>query len=160
MIKRVKKTVAKTQVQQSLLDVDSIPGLKVIPLQTRKFVEFNFDFTNLDKVEIVHARPLIPIIRPDDIRNAIVKVSIRIRSEDAHKIDVKTLEQYIRQYAYVIKPIIPIIQKERRIRIKNITTDMNPLDAIKIWLANREVKNSDLVYELSEQIIRGAENES
>jgi hypothetical protein len=141
-----KKKVAKVEEKQDLLDVSYVPGLKVVPIRTRRFVEFDWDFTNKE-VEI-------PIIKPEQVQDAIVKVTIRVKQEDAHKIDVKKIANKILPHAYILKPIIPSIQKQRKVRNKNINAATQPLDAIKLWLTDKKVNNVDLIYGLAEDIIR------
>lgn len=144
--KVIKKKVAKLEKKQDLLDVSHIPGLKVIPLKTRRFVEFNWDFSNKE-VDI-------PLIKPEQVEDAIVKVAIRVRSEDAHKISIRKISSMIQPHAYVLKPIVPTIVKQRKTRITKLTTDITPLEAVKVWLEDKNIENSDEIYEIAEEIIR------
>lgn len=142
-----KKKVAKLEKTQELLDVSHIPGLKVIPIKTRRFVEFNWDFTNSDEVDI-------PVIKPEQVEDAIVKVLIRVRQEDAHKIDVKKIADKILPHAYLLKPIVPSIQRQRKVRNKKINAEIQPLDAVKLWLEDKNIKDKEAIYKIAEEIIR------
>lgn len=142
-----KKKVAKLEEMQELLDVSHIPGLKAIPIRTRKFIEFHWDFTDKDEIDI-------PIIKPEQVKDAIVKVFIRIRQEDAHKINTKKITDKILPHCYLLKPISPSIQKERKVRNKKLNADLTPLAAIDMWLSDKNVKDPEVIKNIAEEIIR------
>lgn len=141
-----KKKVAKTEKKQELMDVSHIKGLKVIPLRTRKFVEFHWDFTNKE-VDI-------PVIKPEQVKDAIVKVSIRVKQEDAHKIDTTKIAKQITPFCYILKPIVPSVQRLKRARIERITSEIEPLEAAKLWIQDKKIKDPDKILQLAENIMR------
>ncbi len=147
-IKKVKKVIAKQQKVKELLDVSSIPGLKAIPIETRKFTQYDFDFT------YPGCRVEIPKIDIDEIKDAIVKVNIKVNQDDAFKINVKELFEFLSQHAYVVKPIVPSVLKKRRARIKKLTADISPLRAVEVWLLEKKHKDADEVQKIAENIIR------
>lgn len=142
-----KKKVAKLEEKQDLLDVSHIPGLKVIPIKTRLFIEFHWDFTDKEEIDI-------PIIKPEQVKDAIVKVFIRVKQEDAHKINTKSIADKILPYCYILKPIVPSIQKERKVRNKKLNADLTPFAAVKMWLSDKNVKDPDTIQQIAEEIIR------
>jgi hypothetical protein len=148
LIKKVKKVLAKPSEEKGLLDVSSIPGLKVIEIKTRKFTQYDFDFTYPGcKVEF-------PIVDINDIKDAIVKINVKIRYDDIHKINIKEFEDMLRENAYIVKSIIPQIIKIRRTRIKELTTDLPPIKAVEVWLIDKKHKDSDEVFFIADEIIR------
>jgi len=146
-MKLKKKIIAKSERENNYFDYSAIEGLEVIKLNTRKFVQYDFDFTISGKVIE------IPKILQEEIENAIVKVLIKINFEDIYKINIKELENYIRKYCFILKPIIPSIQKTKRVKHKKLTQNLHPFNAIDIWLESKKHKDSAEITKLSKQII-------
>lgn len=146
-IKKVKKIIAELEKENNEYDYSIVKGLEVIKLNTRKFAQFDFDFTNSKNIEI-------PIIKDEDIENCIVKISIRINQEDLYKINLKEFESNIREKCFILKPIIPVIQKIRRVKNKELTNDLGPIEALEVWLLNKKHKDSEEILKLSKEIIR------
>jgi hypothetical protein len=140
-----KKKVAKLEEKQQLLDVSHIPGLKSIPIKTRKFIEFLWDFTN--------SEVNIPVIKPEQVKDAIVKVVIKVKAEDAHKVSIKKIEEMIKPHAYLLKPIVPSVQKIRKVRNAKLNADIGPLDAVKAWLDDKNINSASQIYDIAKEII-------
>ncbi|MDF2615455.1 MAG: hypothetical protein K0Q47_110 [Sedimentibacter sp.] len=148
LIKKVKKTIAKPSQEKGLIDVSVIPGLKAIEISTRKFTQYDLDFTYPGcKIEF-------PVIRDYDLIDAIVKVNIKIKSDDIHKINIKEFEEMLKEKAYVVKPIVPQILKTRRVRIKKLTADLPPIKAVEVWLIEKGHKDADQILSIADDIIR------
>jgi len=142
------RKIIKVQAEkgQDLLDLSHIPGLKAIPIKTRRFVQYDFDFTQ---------GVFIPAINPDEIADAIVKVTMRVNQEDAHKVNyIKDMEAFIRKHAFHLKPIIPTLVRPRKVRNKNINADIGALDAVKFWLEDKKPNGAKDILALAEEIMR------
>ncbi|GEM_PF-4036616 len=147
-IKKVKKVLAKPVEAKELLDVSSIPGLKIIEITNRKFTQFDFDFT------FPGCTVEFPVINVEDIKDAIVKANVKINYEDTHKVNIKEFEDSLRLHAYIVKPIVSQIIKSRRTRIKKLTAGLSPTKAVEVWLIDKKHKNSDEVFAIADDIIR------
>jgi hypothetical protein len=142
-----KKIIAKKKEENNDFDYSVVKGLTVIKLNTRKFSQYDFDFTVPGKaIEL-------PKILPEEIKDAIVKVTIKINFEDIYKINIKELENYIMKYCFLLKPIIPSIQKTKRVKHKDLTSDLSPIEAVNVWLLNKKHKDSEEISKLSKEII-------
>lgn len=142
------KKIVKVEQQeaQGLLNISNIPGLKAIPIRTRKFLQYDFDFT-----EEVY----IPKFDHEALEDAIVKINIRIKQEDAHQLHwLKDMEESIRKHAFHLKPITPSIVRTRKVRNKKINADIGALDAIKFWLEDKKPNNALEILAIAEEIIR------
>lgn len=133
---------------KELLDVSCIKGLKIIEITNRNFAQFDFDFTFPGCIIE------FPIINVGDIKDAIVKVNVKINYEDTHKINIKEFEDNLRLHAYIVKPIVPQIIKSRRTRIKKLTADLSPIKAVEVWLIEKKHKSHDEVFAIANDIIR------
>lgn len=140
---KIKKLIKK-EVREDIIDVSHIKGLEAIEISARKFTQFDLDFTNSDVI--------IPEF--EDIKDAIVKVNIRIKQEDVHKININDMEDEIKKHCYILKPIVASIQKHQKVRDKNLTSELSPLEAIKVWVEGRNYKDKELILSMSEEIIR------
>lgn len=131
---------------QDLLDVSNIPGLKAIPIPTRRFLQYDFDFTS---------EMYLPKLDPEEIKDAIVKVTVRVKQEEAHRLTwIKEFEAFVRQYAFHLKPIIPSLVRIKKVRNKKINADIGALDAVKFWLEDKKPKYSKDILEVAEKIMR------
>ena len=116
-----------------------------MPIKARKFVEIDLDFVEnpewLLGVELV------------DVTDAIVKVNIRILEEDLHKLSMESIQSAL-DSAFYIKKIIPKIVKEKTVRIKSITIDSTPIDAVRQFMEFKKPKNSEAIMEKAERLMR------
>lgn len=146
-IKKVKKQIIEPVNKIDSIDIDHIKGLKKILINARKFIQYDLDYTNTKNITM-------PEFNMNDIKDAIVKVNIKIRQEDAHKIITKDIEDIIKQNCYILKPIIPNIIKEKTIRNENLTSELSPIEAVKVWIVDKGYKDAKRLLEISETIIR------
>jgi hypothetical protein len=120
--------------------------LKAIPIKTRKFVQYDFDFTE---------EMYIPSIDPNEFTDAIVKVTIRVKQEEAHRLEwLKKFEDYIRTWAYHLKPVTTSLVRTKKLRNKKINADISALDAIKYWVDDKKPKYASEIIQIAEEIVR------
>jgi hypothetical protein len=142
------RKIIKVQAEegQGLLDLSHIPGLKAIPLKTRRFIQYEFDFT---------AEHYIPSLDPEELKDAVVKVNIRVKAEEAHRLNwIKDMEAFIRKHAFHLKPIVPSLIRTKKVRNKRINADISALDAIKYWVDDKKPKYASEILEIAEEILR------
>ena len=144
ILKKVKKVKKQTN---NVFDYSIVEGLTEIELDTRKFIQFDFDFTTPGQLVG------LPHIDFKELEDAIVKVTININLEDMHKINIKELELNILEYCFLLKPIVASIKRTKRVKNKNLTTDLTPIDAVKVWLKNNKHVDSVELLKLAKQII-------
>ena len=147
--KVIKKKVVKFEKVQNEIDVSFIPNLKLIEIKTRRFVQIDIDLTT--QKDNIH----IPEFKEDDIKDAIVKMNIIVNQEDAHHINKEAIEKNIRQYAYLLKPIIPNVRRSSKRLNSKVTAELGPIDAVKVWLEKNDPKNKKKILEVAEEIIGG-----
>lgn len=146
-IKKVKKKVVKPRDKIDSIDVSVVKGLQKIEIKARKFAQYDLDYTNSKST-------ILPEFNVEDIKDAIVKVNIKIMQEDAHKIVAKDIEDIIKQHCYILKPITLSIQKEKTVRNESITAELSPIEAVKAWIIDKNYKDAKRILEISETIIR------
>jgi len=97
----------------------------------------------------------IPALNPDDFKDAVVKVTMRVKQEEAHRLNwIKDFEEFIRKHAFHLKPIVPTLVRTKKVRNKKINADISALDAIKFWLDDKKPKYASEILALAEEIIR------
>jgi hypothetical protein len=145
-VKKVKKKIiAKSNKENNNFDFSEIKNLKSIQINTRKFRQF--DINMLDE------KSEFPKIKKEDIEDCIVKINIKIKLEYMHKINISEIYNYVSSNCYILKPITPIICEDIKIRNKDLTTDLSPIEAIEVWLKDKEIKNKKEIFEFSRSIL-------
>jgi len=113
-----------------LIDTDT-DEVQSIPVPCRKMIEHNLDFIS----DFDATNNLYDLLMSEDydanVCDFICKAVIKIKEEDMPKFDFKAFEARLNEiYGYVYKPHI-LMQREKRIRIKELTTKDDPEDAIE-----------------------------
>lgn len=134
-MKKIKKTKKTSKVKYAF-----------VPIDARKFVEIDLDFVENPK--------LLDGFKMPEVKDAIVKVNIRILEEDVHKVVVQELMDSLKN-AFYVKKIVPKIVKERTARIKSITIDSTPLDAVQQFMEVKKPKNSKSIMEKALSLMQG-----
>lgn len=108
-----------------------------LPLKSRDMHEISLDFiTNLEDCKNYYKS-----LFTTDWSGSIVKVSIKIKEEDLPIIDVPSMEKAISQTAKYVYKTVASIQKEKRVRIKEMAAQDSPQIAVEKFLGEYEKTN-------------------
>jgi DNA repair protein SbcD/Mre11 len=119
------------------------------PLAAREFCTIEIDVSNAPEPLDV----ILKAIEKKKIKDAVVRLIYKLRSEQIDAIDLSTLHDTLKTaHSYTIRP--ELISQLARPRLPELGAgnSLNPLEALKIYLSNKK----DLK-ELSEQIIEAAQ---
>lgn len=119
---------------------------KFIPTNARKFVEIDLDY--VENSNLFAKGILLP-----DVKDAIVKVNIRVLAEDIHKVPIEEIVSAL-SGAYYVKKIVPKLVKEKVVRIKNLTIDSTPLESMQRYLEVKKPKDADDIRSKAELLMR------
>lgn len=125
-----------------------LKGITFHSTNPREFVLINLDFSeNQDLFD----ENIEDYFR--NVKDAIIKVNIRIKSEDLHKLDINQIKMLVKD-AFYCNEIVPLIIKQNVIRISRITPDLTVNDAINIFIQSKNPKRSKEILELSLDLIK------
>lgn len=127
--------------QKRIFLISTVPGSEPesLPMVSRVMYELTLDF--IDHKE--EAQKKYDVIMAGDktgiaLAGAIIKVIIKIKEEDLGLVDVPTMEKKIAESAkYVYKTVVSI-QREKRVRIKEMTAQDSPQVAVEKFLTEYE----------------------
>lgn len=124
--------------EKGFVTIDLEPKFKAWkfhPLPTRPFITIEVDVTQCDRPE----QSLESAIAQQDIKDAVVRLFYRYRSEQTELISVKKLHQFLAPaHTYTMRG--EIISQVSRVRLPELELkkDLDPLEALSIYLNNRE----------------------
>lgn len=142
-IKKKKKKKAKV-IKEFTVD---LPGIIIHSTNPRQFKKITIDYVKHPELFEQTYESLI-----GDIENKIVQIDIKITSEDLHKLDIGKINEIVSN-AYYCKPIIPSIIKERSYRKSKIKPESTVIDAIRIYISEKNPKGSKIIQRFAEELV-------
>lgn len=136
MVKKLKKKVKE------------LKGITFHSTNPREFVQIDLDYSeNEDLFEEDLDFVFI------GIEDAIVKVNIKVKAEDLHRVDLNKIKELVKD-AYYCKDIVPLIVKQNTVRISQITPDLSAEAAIRGFIDSKKPKRSKQILELSLNLLK------
>lgn len=129
--------------------------LKMVGTNHRKYLEFNFEFNQGDKSI---TKKIIDRMDDEVLGDKIIQINIKIWEEDISKLDVDKIYDFLElKFPFYVRPIIPTIQRQKSLRNSEITADLKPEEAIKLFIKAMNPEDSDEIEEMALNIFRGVE---
>lgn len=123
--------------------------IKYVESKCRKFIELEFDFTDGEvKIDAKKYKK--------KIKDAVVKLNVILSGEDVFQ-DWEKVRKEFGKYAYYVKPVLPRIIRSRIVRNKKQSIDLDPKDAVKVWMKRNKHKGWKRQMKLAYDFIDGVE---
>lgn len=140
--------VLKKRKQREIPDgFDKMSDIRFIRTSARKFIQVDLDYTD-DTLFNKDVNSLIP-----NVKDAIVYISVKVRQDDLYRIDINAIKDAVKD-SYYCRDIMPIIVKERSLRIKALRTTTTATDSVRAFVKTYKPKNMKKILLIAEEMIR------
>ena len=116
--------------------------------QCLPFIEFDFDYTNgNDPSKELKTKKMMK-----KIRGSVVKINVTY-DEHSPSVDWDKIKKELSKSAHFVKPIIPRFIRARTVRNEKQSTNLNPVEAINMWLKSNKPKGWKKKIKLAKQYV-------
>lgn len=123
-------------------------GIKFHKINCLRFVDITIDYYNHPELFEKDIQEII-----GDVTNAVVKINIKVSLEDNYKVDLETIKK-ITSKSFYCKEVVPSIVKQKRTHNPKITSKTNLMDAIRLFIKDKNPKGYRVILDFVERLIK------